>query len=100
MHLLFGLGFLESGELALGKDEAFLRRLRFEGFQAKPHGGEIVPDPDGADAKGRDYLASFQKLVGDANWPQAGCSMASATTTSSMSGATRFFRIGLRLDIS
>ncbi len=30
----------------------------------------------------------------------AGCSMASATTAFSISGATRFFRMGLRLEIS
>ena len=33
-------------------------------------------------------------------WPQAGCSIAISTTASSISGAVRFFRIGLRRLIS
>jgi len=33
-------------------------------------------------------------------WPQAGWSTAMAATASSISGSTRFFRIGLRRDIS
>ena len=33
-------------------------------------------------------------------WPQAGWSIAIATTAASISGSTRFFRIGLRRDIS
>jgi hypothetical protein len=40
--------------------------------------------------------SSFETHV----WPQAGWSIAMATTAASISGSTRFFRIGFRRDIS
>jgi len=41
----------------------------------------------------------FNSLAARA-WPQAGCSMAIATTAASTSGAARFFRLGLARVIS
>src|ERR1700730_2156402 len=79
LHLFLGFGLLERGELALGEDEAFLRHLRLERLQSVFHSCEVVPPPDRADAA---------------------CSMAMATMASSISGATRFFRMGLRREIS
>jgi hypothetical protein len=39
--------------------------------------------------------ACFFSSLETRTWPQVGCSIASATTAASISGATRFLRIGL-----
>ena len=72
LHFFLGFGLLERRELALSKDEAFLRHLCFEGLQPVLHSGEVVPAPDGADAERRDGHAAPQELVGDPNLTPGG----------------------------
>jgi len=49
-----GLGFFQGGELAFGEDQLLphLRHFGFERPETKLHGGEIVAQPDAANAKG------------------------------------------------
>jgi hypothetical protein len=50
--------------------------------------------------KGETSVPRFFNSFAARAWPQAGCSMAMATTAASTSGATRFFRFGFALEIS
>src|SRR6516225_640743 len=98
VRLLVGLGLFERGDLRLGEQDAILRHLGLERLQAQLHRGQVVALPDAAHPAGeidnpRRFTASDTRT-----WPQAGCSIASATTASSISIGVRFFRIGfLRL---
>src|SRR6516225_7909135 len=93
IRLLVGLGLVERGDLCLGQQDAVLRHLGFE-----LHRGQIVTLPHAPHARRRDRQpAPLQRLR---TWPQAGCSIASATTACSISTGVRFFRIGLRRLIS
>ena len=67
MRFLLSLGLLERGELTFGEHQAFLRHLRLERLEALLHRLEIVALPDPAHAGGRDRVAAFADLVGDAD---------------------------------
>src|SRR5205814_6131603 len=100
MRFLVGLGFLERGDLRLGQQDAILCRLGFERFEAVLHRGQVVALPHAAHTGGRDRQQRRFSASETRTWPQAGCSIAIATTASSISGDVRFFRIGLRRLIS
>ena len=64
MSFLVGLRLLQSGELALGQDQAILRHPGLQSLQPLGHGVEVMANPDAADAGGRDPDALFRQLVG------------------------------------
>src|SRR5512132_1548558 len=65
MGFLVGLRLLQSGELALGQDQAILRHPGLQSLQPLGHGVEVVANPDAANAGGGDPQAL-------ARWP-CGC---------------------------
>src|SRR4029077_8423472 len=92
MGLLLGLGLFQRDELGLGQDQAFLGALGLQRFEPLVHGLEVMT-PAGAHQHTR-----LRNSLATRTWPKAGCSMATATTASSISCATRFFSTGfLRL---
>jgi len=72
MAFLFGFGFLKSGKLGLGQQNALLRNLGFEGFQALFRIAEIVTQPDRADPERRNGEPPLPQLVRDPNLTPSG----------------------------
>src|SRR5579863_7690930 len=67
MRLLFALGLLQRGKLALGQNQAFLGDFGFEGLQSFLHRLKIMALPDPTNASRRDRMPELAKLVGDAD---------------------------------
>src|SRR5262249_27866477 len=97
--LLLGLGPFERHDLGFGEHQAFLGALGLQGLEPLLHGLEVVAQPHATHAGGGEtVIPRFWSSLAMRTWPNAGCSMASATMASSISCGTRFFSTGfLRL---
>src|ERR1700737_4787799 len=80
MGLLLGLGLFQRDELGLGQYQAFLGALGLQCFEPLVHGLEVMTLPHATHPGRRDREPALPQL-----WPKAGCSMATATTASSIS---------------
>src|SRR5215472_13355276 len=100
VRLLVGFGLLESGDLGFGQQDAILRQLGFSALrrcliEVRSWRCHTQRTPAGEIDRPCRFRASDTRT-----WPQAGCSIASATAACSISIGVRFFNTGLRRLIS
>ena len=86
VRLLVGLGLLQRGDLRLGQQDQPSCATLASSALSRCFMGQVVALPHAAHAGGRDRqtAAACSSSLETRTWPQAGCSIASATTASSI----------------